>query len=83
MALSLKGNMKKIMLGTSDTWSTSHSSQRTSEPAYCIVDCQILRQYVCKATILDEFQNLLSACFQGYNSICTPPRMARISGLKS
>ena len=29
------------MLGTSDSWSTSHSSQRTSEPAYYIVDCRI------------------------------------------
>ena len=29
------------MLGTSDAWSTSHSSRRTSEPAYYIVDCRI------------------------------------------
>ena len=29
------------MLGTSDTWSTSHLSQQTSEPAYYIVDCRI------------------------------------------
>ena len=33
--------MKKIMLGTSDTWSMSRSSQQPSEPAYYIVDCQI------------------------------------------
>ena len=32
---------KKIILGTSDAWSTSHLSQRTSKPAYYIVDCQI------------------------------------------
>ena len=29
------------MLGTSDAWSTSHSSQHPSEPAYYIVDCRI------------------------------------------
>ena len=29
------------MLGTSDAWSTSHLSQRTREPAFYIVDCQI------------------------------------------
>ena len=29
------------MLGTSDTWLTSHLSQLTSEPAYYIVDCRI------------------------------------------
>ena len=29
------------MLGTSGAWSTSHLSQRTSKPAYYIVDCQI------------------------------------------
>ena len=33
--------MKKIMLGTSDPWSTSHLSQQTSKPAYHIVDCRI------------------------------------------
>ena len=32
------------MLGTSDTWSTSHLSRRTSEPAYYIVDCRIFIQ---------------------------------------
>ena len=35
---------KKKILGTSDTWSTSHLSQQTSKPAYYIVDCQILTQ---------------------------------------
>ena len=34
-------NYEKIILGTSDAWSTSHSSQRPCEPAYYIVDCQI------------------------------------------
>ena len=29
------------MLGTSDAWLTSHSSRRTSEQAYYIVDCRI------------------------------------------
>ena len=29
------------MLGTSDTWSTSHLSQQPREPMYHIVDCWI------------------------------------------
>ena len=29
------------MLGTSDAWSNSHLSTRTSEPPYYIVDCWI------------------------------------------
>jgi hypothetical protein len=41
MPKSMRNYQKKNMLGTSDAWSTSHSSQRTSEPAYYIVDCQI------------------------------------------
>ena len=32
--------MKKIMLGTSDTWLMSRSSHRPSKPAYYIEDCQ-------------------------------------------
>ena len=32
---------KKIILGTSDTWSMSHSSKRLSDPAYYIEDCRI------------------------------------------
>ena len=32
----------KIILGTSDTWTTSGLSHRPSEPAYYIVDCRIL-----------------------------------------
>ena len=31
----------KIILGTSDAWWPSHWSQRTSKPAYYIVDCRI------------------------------------------
>ena len=33
--------MKKKILGTSDTWSTSRLSHRPSDPAYYIVDCRI------------------------------------------
>ena len=33
----------KIMLGTSDDWSMSHLSKRTSKPANYIVDCRILK----------------------------------------
>ena len=33
--------MKRIMLGTSETWSTSHLSQQPSKPVYYIVDCRI------------------------------------------
>ena len=29
------------MLGILDAWSTSHLSQWTTEPAYCILDCRI------------------------------------------
>ena len=36
-----KNITKKIMLGTSDPWSTSHSSQQHCEQAYHIVDCWI------------------------------------------
>ena len=32
---------KKIILGTSDTWSTIHLSQQTSEPSYYILDWRI------------------------------------------
>ena len=32
---------KRIILGTSNTWSTSQLSQWTSEPPYCILDCRI------------------------------------------
>ena len=32
---------KKIMLGTSDAWSTSRSSHRPREPGYYIEDCRI------------------------------------------
>ena len=35
---SIRNYEKKIMLGTSDTWSTSRLSHRPSEPAYYIVD---------------------------------------------
>ena len=37
-------NLKKIMLGTSDAWSVSRSSQGPSDPVYYIEDCQIFRQ---------------------------------------
>ena len=32
---------KKILLGTSDAWSTRHLSQQPSKPTYYIVDCWI------------------------------------------
>ena len=34
-------NYEKIMLGTSDAWLTSHSSQQPSKPEYYILDCWI------------------------------------------
>ena len=40
--LSIYEIIKKIMLGTSDTWSTSHLSQQTSRPVYYNLDCQTL-----------------------------------------
>ena len=36
---------KYIILGTSDAWSMSHSSQQPSQPAYSIKDCPILRVF--------------------------------------
>ena len=36
--------MKKNMLGTSDAWSMSRSSQQPSKPAYYIEDCRISRE---------------------------------------
>ena len=48
--------MKKILLGTSDTWSMSCLSQQPSEPAYYIEDCWIsIDQYLA----MDDFQSLL------------------------
>ena len=51
---------KKIMLGTSDAWSMSHSSHRPSEPVYYIEDCRILelRQRLERWITLYEFINL-------------------------
>ena len=34
----------KLMLGTSDTWSTIHLSKQTSKPVYHSVDCLISNQ---------------------------------------
>ena len=34
---------KKMILGTSDAWSTSHLSQQTSKPEYYILDCRIFQ----------------------------------------
>ena len=36
-----KNHERKIILGSSDAWSTSNLSQQTSEPVYYIVDCRI------------------------------------------
>ena len=38
---SIKNYEKEIVLGTSDTWSTSRLSHRPSAPAYYNVDCRI------------------------------------------
>ena len=53
-------NYEKIMLGTSDAWSTSHLSHRSSEPAYYIVDCRILIWLRCL------YKNLNSLIWQGW-----------------
>ena len=44
-------NHKKIMLGTSDAWSTSHLSQWTSNPVYYIEDCRIVKLWNCPPMI--------------------------------
>ena len=41
----LQDFMKKIILGTSDAWSTSCLSHRPREPGYYIVDCRISATY--------------------------------------
>ena len=38
--------MKKLMLGTSETWSKSHWSKQPRKPAYYIVDCRIFITYI-------------------------------------
>ena len=40
---SIRNYIKTIILGTSDAWSMSHLSRRTSKLAYYIVDCRISR----------------------------------------
>ena len=45
---------KKIILGTSDAWSTSRWSHRPSDPAYYIEDCRILeKQHYNRGIFLD------------------------------
>ena len=46
---------KKIILGTSDAWSMSRSSQRPSDPAYYIEDCRI--SILCVIAEVDNFSN--------------------------
>ena len=46
---------KKIMLGKSDPWSTSHLSQRTSKAGYYIVDCRT--SSLCLALIRNSMTN--------------------------
>ena len=47
------------MLGTSDTWSMSHSSHRPSEPVYYIEDCRI---FGCCHVIPCQFSPLQYSC---------------------
>ena len=37
---------KNIILGTSEAWSMSHSSQRPSDPSYYIEDCRIFSNII-------------------------------------
>ena len=39
-------NFARIILGTSDAWTTSHLSKKTSKSACFIVDCRILSEQV-------------------------------------
>ena len=59
-----KRNYEKIILGTLDTWSTSHLSHRPSEPAYYIVDCRISTLYFCAIQIKITFISPFKSIFQ-------------------
>ena len=65
--------MKKIMLGTSDAWSMSCSSQRPSKPAYYIEDCRIsgpLGAVICHNNLdAQTFNDCQSRCYH-LNSPC-------------
>ena len=59
---------KKIILGISDAWMTSHLSQRTSEPEYYIVDCRILHQLKGFPTKFFEIPAVLFQWRMGHSS---------------
>ena len=66
-------NYEKIMiLGTSDTWSTSHSFHRPSKPAYYIADWRISKLLVyissngCNQSMHTNAKNFI--CFYGNSS---------------
>jgi hypothetical protein len=46
---------KKVILGTSDPWSTSHLYQQTREQAYYIVDCQIPSSFKARTLLIYSF----------------------------
>ena len=59
---SIRYYIKKIMLGTSDAWLMSHSSRRTSKPAYYIVDCRISkRPHTCPEEIFGSILKIFTS----------------------
>ena len=58
---------KRIILGTSDTWSLSHSSQQPSDPAYYIEDCRIYVVFVFTGRYEDTLLHAVAE--RGHSSI--------------
>ena len=54
---------KKIILGTSDSWSMSHLSLQTSKPVYYIVDCRIFRMLASFPRLKDELTHFFFFSF--------------------
>ena len=61
--------MKKIILGTSDPWSLSPSSHRTSDPAYYIEDCRISGHHL---RIVSDTLTIFLFCLQERKVLTAP-----------
>ena len=64
-----RNHAKKIILGTSDAWSTNHLSQLTRESAYYIVDCRIYimqSSHTCMNIEKAKHRQLMLISFAGY-----------------
>ena len=77
--------MKKIMLGTSDAWSTSHLTQQTSEPAYCVLYCRLsdFKSMQCSLQAQSSSQKYLEPHFLHESLIMGCFRQSGQSGVKN